>query len=804
MKRKIIVAIAILLSTISHSQNLKLEVHPDKVLGNITPLLYGAGMEDVNHEIYGGIYSQRIFGESFEEGVLPKALDKFSVYDGIVRMEGDALQIYSEPVVKVISSENVFSEGWAEVDLRFDGFGGFNAGLLMNVTEVRNGKDAYCGYEVVLTRKGVELNRCQYGCSPLAKSEINELHGFDWYKVRAEISDSLIAVYLNDKRVITYEHENVVMAPGHIGVRTVNSNASFRNLRAGYDGKTVELPFTPTGGYAVSGMWNEYFSADARPAYALDTMSSVTGIQSQVIENKATEGCVGVTNQGLNKWGIAVRKGQKFDGGIMLKGSAGKVWVALQGNDGREYGRVELTGISDDWSRHEFVLRSSETDSNARFAIYIEGKGKIWVDQAMLMLSGKDTYKGLPVRGDIARCIEEQGLTMLRYGGTMVNAREYKFASMRGERSMRQPYFGHWYRFSTNGFGIIEFVEFASALGCEISFAVNIDDDPQVMAEMIEYFNGDVSTKWGAQRAKDGHPEPYGIKYIEIGNEEVLVNLDYDAGYDYYIERFNILYEAMRKVDSSLEFVHSAWWRPECKDKMREVFMALDGKAAYWDYHPWVDDIASASKVEGELRRMEQWFKEWNPHTTMRCVLLEENGASHGVRRMLSHAIVQNAVRRMGDFVLATCPANALEAYLHNDNGWNQGQVFFTPDKVWGMPPYHGQKLSSEHHQPFLVESVMTGRDSDLVDVTATRSADGKRIVLHIINKSDLPQNISIDFTASRKIRKAEKWAIYGDENEVNSPDEPQRVSARKQEVDFIDGSCNLKPFSYTVVAVSL
>ena len=169
MKRKIIVAIAILLSTISHSQELKLEVNPDKVLGNITPLLYGAGMEDVNHEIYGGIYSQRIFGESFEEGVLPNALDKFRVYDGVVRMEGDALQIYSEPVVKVISSENVFSEGWAEVDLRFDGFGGFNAGLLMNVTEVSNGKDAYCGYEVVLTRKGVELNRCQYGCSPLAK-----------------------------------------------------------------------------------------------------------------------------------------------------------------------------------------------------------------------------------------------------------------------------------------------------------------------------------------------------------------------------------------------------------------------------------------------------------------------------------------------------------------------------------------------------------------------------------------------------------------------------------------------------------
>jgi alpha-L-arabinofuranosidase len=111
------------------------------------------------------------------------------------------------------------------------------------------------------------------------------------------------------------------------------------------------------------------------------------------------------------------------------------------------------------------------------------------------------------------------------------------------------------------------------------------------MAEMVEYFNGDTSTKWGAQRAKDGHPKPYGLKYIEIGNEEVLFNPDKREGYRYYIERFNILYEAMHKVDPSLEIIHSAWWRPNQMDTMREVFMALDGKAAYWDVHPGVDKI---------------------------------------------------------------------------------------------------------------------------------------------------------------------------------------------------------------------
>lgn len=386
----------------------------------------------------------------------------------------------------------------------------------------------------------------------------------------------------------------------------------------------------------------------------------------------------------------------------------------------------------------------------------------------------------------------------------MVNAPDYKFANMRGERSQRPPYYGQWYKHSTNGFGIIEFVEFATALGYEVSFAVNIDEDPKVMAEMVEYFNGDVSTKWGAQRAKDGHPEPYNIKYFEIGNEEVIFSANIARDYSYYVERFNILYEAMHKVDPSIEFIHSAWWRPKEMELMREVFMALDGKAAYWDYHPGVDKISSARKVEGRLRVMQQMFKEWNPNTKMRCVILEENGSSHGVRRMLSHVIVQNAVRRMGDFVLATCPANALEAYRQNDNGWNQGQIFFTPDKVWGMPPYHAQKLSSEHHQPLLIESVMVGRRCDTLDITATRSEDGDEVVLHIVNMATAPQSIELDFTTFGRIRKAEKWSISGGESDANTPDEPTRISAQKQELDFLDsGVCKLQPFSYTVVSVS-
>lgn len=803
MKRISVLVTLLFLVSVSLAQGIKVEVNPDKILNRITPLLYGAGMEDVNHEIYGGLYSQCIFGESFEEGVKPEGLVGMSHYNGPIRMDGDAVQIYSETTAILVADDHTFADGWAEVEIRFDAIAGYNGELLMHVSEAGNGIDNFNGYEIALTNRGVNLSIHRHDYTPLAQSDVEEVTGFKWHKLRAEIEGSTITVWLNGKQMLSYQHQGEALKMGKVGVRSFGSNVSFRNLRAGYDGKSYNIPFEPTNTHHVSGMWEATTYIDsAQPHYALDTNTFTNGKQSQMIENKASTGRVGVNNKGLNRWGIATRKGERFEGEVMLKGSADKVVVALQTDYNVELCRSEIKGIGQEWKKHTFSLRSRGEINDARFVIYIEGKGKIWIDQAMLMRVNKSPYKRLPVRADIAECFKQQGLTMLRYGGSMVNAPDYKFASMRGERSEREPYAGQWYHHSTNGFGIIEFVEFASAMGYELSFAVNINDDPQVMAEMIEYFNGDTSTKWGKQRAQDGHPKPYGIKYIEIGNEETLFEMNTEAAYDYYIERFNLLADSMLKVDDSLEIIHSAWWRSSQPELMKKVFTALDGKAAYWDYHPWVDDLGSALSVEGELHRMQQMFKQWNPNTKMRCAILEENGSSHGVRRMLSHVIVQNAVRRMGDFVLTTCPANALEPYLHNDNGWNQGQIFFTPDKVWGMPPYHAQKLSSEHHQPLLIESVVVGRRDNSLNITATRSENGKEIVLHIVNMAKHPQTISLDFGSFSKIRKAEKWVIVDEENGVNTPEEPTRISAQKQDVDFLNGDCSLQPYSYTVVVV--
>lgn len=141
-------------------------------------------------------------------------------------------------------------------------------------------------------------------------------------------------------------------------------------------------------------------------------------------------GIAGVANQSLNRWGISVTKGQQLQGRLYIKGSAfdGPVTIALQNADGtREYATHTIGEISNQWEKYPFSLVANTTDPQSRLAVYINRPGKIWIDQVVLMNTGDRQFHGLPFRSDIGQAMQKQGLTFLRYGGTMVNTPEYRF-----------------------------------------------------------------------------------------------------------------------------------------------------------------------------------------------------------------------------------------------------------------------------------------------------------------------------------------------------------------------------------------
>ena len=765
MKRNIISCVLILASMMAISTPVEaqtLTVDASNVLCKISPLIYGAGAEDVNHEIYGGLYDQKIFGEGFEEPALANIKgfrsydEKWSVVDGMA-------QLQTSRHGKLIYQGKTISSGTVEVEVRMDDINAI-AGFIVNVSNAGTGADAFNGYEVALnaSKMSFVLGKHQQNWQPISDETMSFNPLGEWNKLRVKINGAKLQVFLNDTKIKDYEDTSSPLQSGYVGLRSYGGSATFRNLKI----DSTPIIFE-TDGPSISGMW----TALGEGEFLHDTTQPFTGKASQKISGP--EG-TGIYNMGLNRWGIGIEKDETLRASLYLKGM-GKVQIALQSANGsKEYARTEIEGLTDEWQRFDTELTPNESDVKARFVLELAEEGTIWADQVLLCT---ESY---PFRSDLTEAFRHEHLTFLRYGGTMVNATQYMTHDMIGSRLERQPYYGHWYRFSTNGFAIPEFVEFARLIGAEPTFAINIEDNPADVLALLQYI------------------EPYNLRYIEIGNEECIGSSARSA-YEHYVERYLVLYDAIHEAYPELQFINAAWWRPNNTELMQYVFQSLDGKCDFWDYHPWTETPQQAVEIEAVISQMHDLFLSWNPQTTMRCAIFEENGNTHDMARALAHAVMLNVVRRTGGFVPMDSPANALQPYKQNDNGWDQGQIFFSPSQVWMQPPFYAQQMAATNHQPLLIESSCT--QSSNLDYTATRNEAGDTIVLHIINYGTSARRLTLDITNFGAISSIRSYTLTGTLSGENTPTQPTRFVPTEA---FVEPGSRLtvRSNSYTVFVI--
>lgn len=761
----------------------RISVDATQVLNRVSALLYGSCIEDVNHEIYGGLYDQKIFGESFEEPPPAGEIVGWTTLGGTWNIEENDNQSISVNAVdgaKLVRLSHDLKDGQAEVNIKFPNRQGDNAGLLLRVQNAGMGADNFDGYEISLSaaRQTVLLGKHRHDWKLLREVSV-PIAVNQWQRLRVIMNGSRLQIFVNENPtpLIDFTDSDRPFLNGAVALRTWKSDVTFQDLRI--DGVTAS-PFQQRPAPSISSMWDALPYNDS--AFLRDGINPYNGAFSQMIHHGGGQGTAGIANRGLNRWGIAVRRGQPLTGRLYLRAHdlRGPLTVALQNADGtRTYATQKISKVGNKWAQYSMSLLPQSTDNKARFALWIDRPGTLWVDQVTLGRTGAARFKGLPFRADIGAMMQQQGLTFLRYGGTMVNAPEYRWKKMIGDPDRRPPYRGHWYPYSTNAFGIEEFLQFCEAAGFEPSFAINVEETAQDAADLVEYLNGPVTSLWGRRRAQNGHPRPYNVRYIEIGNEEVIWG-DNAADYEHYIQRFIALHDAMKSRDSKLQLINAAWWRPDSPN-MEKVFKALDGKAAYWDLHPWADNPNAGREVDALLTGVRALFQKWNPVTTMKVAILEENGGLHNMQRALGHATILNAVRRHGDFVLTSCPANGLQPLGQNDNGWDQGQIFFTPAQVWGMPPFYAQQMAARNHLPLRVESRVEGP----LDATATRSEDGKTLLLHVVNSSADSVQTHLQFQGIIIEPSVQIEQLAAPLNAVNSADKPTLVQPRRSTWEY-------------------
>ncbi len=794
----------------------EIKVDAGQELGSVSPLLTAACLEDVNHEVYGGLYSQMVFGESFQEPPPSLALRGFQMLGGRWTATGGTIRLEAADGPKLVRQHPGFTDGEAGVNVRFPDASGQNAGLIVRVSKAGPGADNFVGYEVALEprRQQLHLARHRGNYEPIAHVPCEVRIG-RWVALAVRLDGPIVEVFVDGRSVLRHDDGKNALPAGTVGLRGWHSTADFRDFWVRSGKEKEPLRFEPIAGAAkVSGMWSAVQDGTARGDFGLVTDGAFLGAQSQAIHFATGEGRLGIANQGLNRWGMSFVAGKPYEGLLWVRSVRPATLVAsLENRDGSKcYAEAAITVPAGDWHRLTFTLTPNADDPAGRFALALRQPGEVTVGHAFLQPGEWGRFKGLPVRRDVAEGLIDQGITLLRYGGSMVNIASYKWKQMIGPRDRRPPYVGFWYPYSTNGWGIIDFMNFAEAAGFEYVPAFNIDETPEDLAAFVEYARGPADSPWGRKRVADGHPQPYRLRYLELGNEE---RVD-----ERYAAKFEALARAIWAKDPGLvPVVGDFSYNEPIRDPMhfkgadsgitslaghRQVLALARklGREVWFDVHLWTEGPGASPSLKA-LPSYVDALERLAGGANHRVVVFELNSNNHDVRRALGSALATNVIERDGRLPVAAA-ANCLQPDRQNDNGWDQGMLFLTPSRVWLQPPGYVTRMRSRHYQPRRVRCAVAGKSTGL-DAVASLSKDGKTLVLQVVNTGDEAVGATLTILGFVPSRAAARiTTLSGPLGAANTAERPDAVVPQSSEwthrlADEI-ATFRFLPHSFTVI----
>jgi hypothetical protein len=794
----------------------EIRVDGSKVQHSVTRYLTGACIEDVNHEIYGGIYSQMLFGESFQEPAPAPAIASFKSYGGSWRLGADgALSVQATDGPKLVSDHAPFRDGSVGVEVKFDARDGVNAGLVVRTTDPGVGADRFIGYEVALnaSEQKLLLGRHRNNFEPVENVPCDVAIG-RWIPLEVRMQGSVLEVFVDGKRVLRKDDGEQALPAGGVSLRAWHREAKFRNLWVQNGEKREMLPFKSTGEASkISGMWRAVHKGSAQGQYSFITERPFTGTHSQRMEFRSGQGEWGIENQGLNRQGLGFIADHLYEGYVWARADKPTIIVvAAESRDGtKRYAATELTVVSQVWQRLDFSLKPDTTDEAGRLVIALPRPGVVALGQAFLQPGEWGVFGKLPVRKDVANGLIHQGITVLRYGGSMVNNDGYRWKKMIGPRDRRPPYRGHWYPYSTNGWGILDFMDFCEAAGFEYVPAFNMGESPQDMADFIDYAKRDVENEWGIKRAADGHAQAYRLPYIQLGNEERVDEA--------YAAKFEALAKALwdkdpkvilvvgdfvydHPIQDPMQFTGAASQITNMAGHARILELARTHDREVWfDVHIDTNGPGRSGSLNALPTYIDALGKIANG-AKHKVVVFEYNSGNHAIRRALGNALATNVIERDGRLPIVTS-ANCLQPDKQNDNGWDQGLLFLNPAHVWLQPPGYVTQMLSQNYQPQVVQCVVTGADNRL-DATAKRAEDESALVLQVVNISDQPIVTKLQITGFRPSSEAELTQLSGPLDAVNTADHRDAVVPNrtiwKQGMKEGKGTYTFPAHSFTVI----
>ncbi|MDO9593483.1 MAG: alpha-L-arabinofuranosidase C-terminal domain-containing protein [Lutibacter sp.] len=533
-------------------------------------------------------------------------------------------------------------------------------------------------------------------------------------------------------------------------------------------------------------------------------------------------------NEGFR--GMGIKKDARYN--LSLKaanhdGAIKKIRVQFIDKDNHVLGETSIDPKGTDWQNYTTQLTATQTEAKAQVKITFEGNGTIDLD--MISLFPEDTWKGRKngLRKDLVQLLDDMNPGFLRFpGGCIVEGRtleqRYQWKKTVGDPENRTTLINRWNTefshklapdyFQSFGLGFFEYFLLSEDMGaeplpilsCGIACQFNTGElvpmhelEPYVQdaLDLIEFANGASDTPWGKIRTEMGHPKPFNLKYIGVGNEQWGPQ---------YIERYKVFEKAIKDKDPNIIIISGSGPFPEGEyfdygwEELKKLNVEIIDEHYYKD-PKWFRE--NATRYDNYDRKGPKVFAgEYAAHPKD----VADGPKENNWEAALSEAAFMTGLERNADIVHLTSYAPLI---AHIDAfQWAPDMIWFNNLESYGTPNYYVQKLFATNRGTDLIAITKDGKpvtgQNDLF-ASAVNDIDKKEVIIKLVNTAANAQDLNINLKGKQLVSKGVALTLKSEDlADENSFKSPKNISPKESAVKLKGGNLHINIPAYSVTVL--
>lgn len=575
--------------------------------------------------------------------------------------------------------------------------------------------------------------------------------------------------------------------------------------------------------------WRRAVAVESNGAFTVRTDAPPSPQNPHYLRITSKAGTFGVSNDGFR--GIGVSKGQKFRFSVLARvppgqrAGGGKLLVEFENNRGEPRGGIVLEGFTTQWARYTGTLEAAADDIRSHLRLLLPAAGSIDVD--MVSLFPEDTWKGREngLRRDLTQLLSDLKPGFIRFpGGCIVEGRfldgRYQWKTTIGAPADRKLIVNRWndefpHRaapdyYQTFGLGFFEYFQLAEDVGAEPLPILNcgmacqfnsnelvplaqIDPYVQDALDLIEFANGPVTSAWGKKRADMGHPAPFNLKFVGVGNEQWGPQ---------YIERYELFAKVLKQKHPEIRLISSVGPSAAGKEfdylwgRLREL------KADLVDEHYYMPPnwfLSNTNRYDNYPRTGPKVFAgEYAAHAP---TIPARGQRPSTLATALAEAAFMTGLERNADVVELSSYA---PLFAHVDAWqWTPNLIWFDNMKSYGTTSYYVQKLFGGNRGTHVLP---VNKPEEGLFVSASLDDKAGEVIVKLVNPGAAARNVRVDFTGKRASGAGKAFVLTGSPDAENSLASPTTIAPAEEALTLAAGSSaverTLAAHSLTVLRV--